>query len=106
MAGLVPGEEDLFAGEGEGFALVVRDGWAAAVARDVQVLAAGCDVGDARVRDALADGFGAVGCGVIGRIAVDICVVEDVQGWEVLPCQTRGVFRAVGDVLREHGPSP
>ena len=99
LAGRVPVEKDLLAWEGERLRLVMCDGWTTAVIRHVEVLAAsGCDVGDGGVGDAGTDLLAAVLGGVVGGVAVDVGVVEDVEDGEVLPCQTSLVLWAVADV--------
>ncbi len=105
LAGSVPLEEDLLAGEGEGLRAVVADGGAAAVAGLVQVDAAlvlGGDGGRA--------GRAVVGAlpeaGVVGRDTVDVRLVGHVQGREVLPCEACGILRAGADVGCEESPGP
>jgi len=109
LTGLLPGEVDLLAGEGQGFAVVARDGRAAGVtwvlgAVDVD---AGLIGGDGRVRgvsDAVANYL--VGLGVVGREAVGVGLVVDKQRGEVLPCETGCVLRARADVGCQVGPCP
>lgn len=106
LPGRIPGEVYLAAGEGQGLGAVARDGRAAVVPGDVEVDAGlvGGDVGARRVRGAVADHL--PGSGVVGGEAVGVGLVGDVQGGEVLPCETRGVLRAHGNVRREVGPCP
>ena len=82
------------------------DGRAAGVACGVEGDAGARVVGGRWVGDAGPDGFGAVRGGVIGGVAVDVGVVEDVQGREVLPGEAGRVFGAVADVRGQHGPGP
>ena len=86
LTGCVPFEENLLAGEAERLGLVVGDAWSTTVSSDVQVLTASGDVGDGRIGDACASLLAAVLSSVIGRVAVDVAIVQDVEGREVLPC--------------------
>jgi len=104
--GSIPGEVDLLAGEGKRLRAVAGDGRATAVTGDVQVLAALLlgDSGDAGVGSAVTGDL-VVG-GIVGRPAVDVGLVDDVEGGEVLPCETGGVGRARRDVGSEERPGP
>lgn len=107
QAGCFPLEEDLLAWEGERLRLVVGDCWSATVAGDVEVLTTATGkVGARWVGNAGANSLTTVLCGVVGRVAVDVGVVQDAEGWEVLPCETGSVLGAVADVLCKHGPCP
>ena len=100
--------------------------WSTTISSDVQVLTAIGDIGDRRVSDARANLLAAVLGSVIGRVAVDVGIIQDMKGREVLPCSIndwvsvrskRGarsgshlqpslVLWAVADILRKHSPSP
>ena len=85
LTGGIPFEEDLLAGEAERLGLVVGNAWSAAISSDVQVLTASGDVGDGRVSDTRANLLAAILSSVIGRVAIDVAIVQDVKGGEVLP---------------------
>ena len=106
LAGRIPGEVHLTAGEGQRLGAVARDGWAARVPRCVYVDAGlvGGDVGAGGVRGAVSDGLPRGG--IIWREAVRVGLVHDVQGGEVLPRETGRVLRAGADVRREVSPGP
>jgi hypothetical protein len=109
VTGLLPGEVYEPAGEGERLRAVVGDGRAARVAGVL---------GAVDVHAALIGGDGAVswvggtvtgdleGLGVVGREAVGVGLVVNVQSREVLPCETSGVLRARADVGSKVGPLP
>jgi hypothetical protein len=109
VTGLLPGKVDETAGEREGLRTVASDGRAARVARVL---------GAVDVYTALIGGDGAVGwvgrtitgdfegLGVVGREAVGVGLVVDVQSREVLPCETSGVLGTRADVGSEVGPLP
>ena len=126
LTGGIPFEENLLAGEAERLRLVVGNAWSAAIASNVQILTASGDVGDRWVGDTRANLLAAVLSSVIGRVAVDVAVVQDVEVREVLPrsindqinirvhkrcrrgshLQPSLVLWAVADILRKHSPSP
>ena len=126
LTGGVPLKENLLAGEAERLRLVVGDAWSAAVASNVQILTASGDIGDRWVGDTRANLLAAVLSSVIGRVAVDVAIVQDVEGREVLPrpindqisirvhkrCRSGSplqpslILWAVADILRKHTPSP
>ena len=76
LTGSIPFEENLLAGEAERLRLVVGNAWSTAISSNVEVLTASAgDIGDRWVSNARAN----------RRVAVDVGVVQDVEGREVLP---------------------
>jgi len=101
----VPLEEHLLASEGQWLRPVAGNGWATAVAGDVQVDAArilGWDSGRA--------GSTVVGtlpvASVVRRDTVDVGLVLHVKSREVLPCKTSGVLWAAANVWCKECPCP
>lgn len=86
LSGGIPFEENLLAGETERLRLVVRNTWSTAISSNVQVLTTLGNIGDRRIGDPRANLLTAILSSVIGRIAVDVAIVQDVEGREVLPC--------------------
>ena len=97
-------EKDLLAREGQGLRLIPCNGRSAAKAGDVQVYTASSNIGDGWIRNTGANSLTTILSGVIGRIAVDVGVVQNAQSGEILPRQTSGVLRTVRDILSKHGP--
>jgi hypothetical protein len=106
LAGSVPDEADLLAGEGEGLGAVVGDTRAAGDTSLVQVDAGldGRDVSLGRVGSTVAGALPI--SGVVGVDAVDVGLVGDVQRREVLPCEAGGTLGAGADVRSEESPGP
>jgi len=109
LTGVLPGEVDELAGEGEGLSAVTCDGRAARVARvlgavDVDAGLVGVNGGVSGVSYAVTSYL--VGLGVVGREAVGVRLVVDEQSREVLPCETGSVLGARADVRSEVGPGP
>ena len=86
LTGGIPFEENLLAGEAERLRLVVGNAWSTAISSHVQVLTASGDIGDRRVSDTWADLLAAILSSVIGRVAIDVAIVQNMEGREVLPC--------------------
>ena len=86
--GGIPFEENLLAGEAKRLRLVVGNAWSTAISSNVQVLAAFGDIGDRRISDTRASLLATVLSSIIGRVAVDVGIVQDMEGREVLPCST------------------
>ena len=84
--GGIPFEENLLAGEAEGLGLVVGNARSTTMSSNIQVLTASRDIGDRRVSDPRANILAAILSSVIGRVAVDVGIIQDVEGREVLPC--------------------
>lgn len=109
LAGVLPGQVDELAGEGEGLRAVAGNGRAARVAgmlSTVDVYTALIS-GNGRVggvRNTVAGNL--VGLGVVGREAVRVGLVVNEQSREVLPCETGSVLRARANVGSEEGPLP
>ena len=85
----IPFEEDLLAGEAERLRLVVGNAWSAAISSHVQVFAASGDVGNGRVGNTRADLLAAILSSVVGRVAIDVAIIQDMESREVLPCSER-----------------
>lgn len=102
----IPSQVDELAGEREGLGAVASDGWAAAVAGDINVDAGlvSRDGGVAGVGGAVAGDF--EGLGIVGGDAAGVGLVDGAEGGEVLPCEAGGVCRTFRDVLREVCPCP
>jgi hypothetical protein len=106
LAGSVPDEANLLAGEGKGLGAVVGNTGAASDTSLVQVDARlnGGDVSLCRVGSTVAGALPV--SGVVGVDAVDVGLVGDVQRREVLPCEAGGALGAGADVRSEESPSP
>lgn len=109
LTGVLPGEVDELAGEGEGLSAVTCNGGTARVtwvlgAVDVDAGLVGRDGGVSWVSDAVTGYL--VGLGVVGREAVGVRLVVDEQRREVLPCETSSVLGAGADVGSKVGPRP
>lgn len=106
QASVLPLEEDRLASERQRLGPVVSDGGAASDSGSVHVLTrftrGKCGVG--RVGNTAASYL--VRASVVGVNAVDVGVVDDVEGWEVLPRQSSCASRASRDVWCKHGPRP
>ena len=106
LAWLVPGKHDLFSREGEGFESIARYARSTTVAADIEIYTALVlrDFAVARVCDAVPDHF--MFFSIVGREAIRVWLVDDMQGGEILPDQTRCVFGTGTDVRCQVGPSP
>lgn len=106
LAGSVPDEADLLAGEGKRLRAVVGDTRAAGNTSLVQV-DAGLDGGDVSLRGVGGAVAGALPVGgVVGVDAVDVGLVGDVQRREVLPCKASSTLGARADVGSEEKSKP
>ena len=88
LARVVPLEEKLLAGERQWLSLVVRDSRTATISGNVQVLA-GRASGEGRI--GWVGGAATSNLKVLGVVrvnAVDVGIVDDVQSWDVLPCES------------------
>lgn len=106
LARSIPLEADLLSREGQRLRTVARDSWTTAVASNVQVDAGlvGWDVRSGWVGGSVSDALPVRS--VVRRDTVDVGLVDNVEGWEVLPGQTRGVLGTGANVGGEESPCP
>ena len=61
--------------------------WSTAISSNIQILtASSSNIGDRRVSDTRANRLATILSSVIGRVTVDVGIIQDMEGREVLPC--------------------
>lgn len=78
----------------------------APVAGRSDVDAIGSDIRNRGIGDTSTDLFTTILSSVVGGVAIDVGIVQDLEDREVLPCETRLVLGAVRNVWSKHRPSP